>query len=89
TNNVFVGYGPFKDQPRFGNTTDHRNNVVDFSSRGPGFIGDPKPDLMSIGAYSFTPTAVTKLKKDFLVLFFKSFFFQVFISNKIALLIKG
>ncbi len=64
TNNVFVGYGPFKDQPRFGNTTDHRNNVVDFSSRGPGIIGDPKPDLMSIGAYSFTPTTVSKDEKD-------------------------
>ena len=64
TNNVFVGYGPFTDQPRFGNTTSHKNNVVDFSSRGPGFIGDPKPDLMSIGAYSFTPSSVTKLEKD-------------------------
>ncbi|MFB5631657.1 MAG: S8 family serine peptidase, partial [Nitrosopumilaceae archaeon] len=64
TNNVFVGYGPFKDQPRFGNTTEHRNNVVDFSSRGPGIIGDPKPDLMSIGAYSFTPSTVSKVKKD-------------------------
>ncbi len=64
TNNVFVGYGSFKDQPRFGNTTEHSNNVVDFSSRGPGYIGDPKPDLMSIGAYSFTPSQVTKLKKD-------------------------
>ena len=64
TNNVFVGYGPFKDQPRFGNTTDHRNNVVDFSSRGPGVIGDPKPDLMSIGAYSFTPSTVSKDEKD-------------------------
>ncbi|KAG2478406.1 MAG: Peptidase S8 [Nitrosopumilales archaeon] len=64
TNNVFVGYGSFKDQPRFGNTTEHSNNVVDFSSRGPGYIGDPKPDLMSIGAYSFTPSQVTKLEKD-------------------------
>ena len=64
TNNVFVGYGPFKDQPRFGNTTDHSNNVVDFSSRGPSIIGDPKPDLMSIGAYSFTPSTVTKTEKD-------------------------
>ncbi len=64
TNNVFVGYGSFKDQPRFGNTTEHNNNVVDFSSRGPGYIGDPKPDLMSIGAYSFTPATVTKLTKD-------------------------
>ncbi len=53
TNNDFVGYGPFKDEPRFGNTTKHSDHVVDFSSRGPGVIGDPKPDLMSIGAYSF------------------------------------
>ena len=64
TNNVFVGYSSFKDQPRFGNTTEHKNHVVDFSSRGPGIIGDPKPDIMSIGAYSFTPSSVTKLQKD-------------------------
>ena len=64
TNNVFVGYGPFKDQPRFGNTTDHYNHVVDFSSRGPSSIGDPKPDLMSIGAHGFTPSTVLKIKKD-------------------------
>ena len=64
TNNVFVGYGPFKDQPRFGNTTTHSNDVVDFSSRGPGSIGDPKPDVMSIGAHGFTPTSVLKIKKD-------------------------
>ena len=50
TNNVFVGYGPFKDEPRFGNSTKHSDHVVDFSSRGPTLIGDPKPDLMSIGA---------------------------------------
>ena len=41
-------------QPKY---SDH---VVDFSSRGPTLIGDPKPDLMSIGAYSFTPSSVTK-----------------------------
>src|SRR3989338_8218036 len=64
TNNVFVGYGQFKGQPRFGNMTDNFNEIVDFSSRGPGIIGDPKPDLMSIGAYSFTPSSVTKMKKD-------------------------
>ena len=64
TNNVFVGYGPFKNQPRFGNTTSHFNDVVDFSSRGPGIIGDPKPDLMSIGAHGFTPSNVLKTKKD-------------------------
>ena len=64
TSNDFVGYGPFKGQPRFGNTTDHSDHVVDFSSRGPGVIGDPKPDLMSIGAYSFVPSAITKLPGD-------------------------
>jgi len=64
TNNVFVGYGPFKDQPRFGNTTIHSNHVVDFSSRGPGIIGDPKPDVMSIGAHGFVPSSILKVNKD-------------------------
>ena len=64
TNNVFVGYGPFKGQPRFGNTTDHHGHVADFSSRGPGIIGDPKPDLMSIGAHGFTPSNVLRLEKN-------------------------
>ena len=64
TNNVFVGYGPFKDQPRFGNTTTHSNDIVDFSSRGPSTIGDPKPDVMSIGAHGFTPSNVLKTQKD-------------------------
>ena len=64
TNNVFVGYGPFKDQPRFGNNTIHYDHVVDFSSRGPSSIGDPKPDIMSIGAHGFTPSSVLKFDKD-------------------------
>jgi len=64
TNNDVVGYGPFKDQPRFGNTTDHSDHVVDFSSRGPGVIGDTKPDLMSIGAYGFVPSAITKIPDE-------------------------
>ncbi|MCH7757714.1 MAG: S8 family serine peptidase [Thaumarchaeota archaeon] len=64
TNNVFVGYGPFENQPRFGNSTSHYNHVADFSSRGPGIIGDPKPDLMSIGAYGFTPSTMLKIHKD-------------------------
>ena len=59
-----MGYGPFKDEPRFGNTTEHSDHVVDFSSRGPGVIGDPKPDLMSIGAYSFVPSSITKLPDE-------------------------
>ena len=64
TNNVFVGYGPFQNQPRFGNSTSHYNHVVDFSSRGPGIIGDTKPDIMSIGAYGFTPSTMLKTKKN-------------------------
>jgi len=64
TNNVFVGYGPFKDQPRFGNNTIHYDHVVDFSSRGPSSIGDPKPDIMSIGAHGFTPSSILKSNKD-------------------------
>ena len=64
TNNDIVGHGPFKDQPRFGNTTDHSDHVVDFSSRGPGVIGDPKPDLMSIGAYGFVPASITKIPDE-------------------------
>lgn len=64
TNNVYVGYGSFKNQPRFGNTTISSNEIADFSSKGPGIIGDPKPDLMSIGAYSFTPSSITKKIKN-------------------------
>ena len=64
TNNVFVGYGPFEDQPRFGNNTLHHSHVVDFSSRGPSLIGDPKPDLMSIGAHGFVPSNILKDSKD-------------------------
>ena len=64
TSNDFVGYGPFKGEPRFGNTTDHSDHVVDFSGRGPGVIGDPKPDLMSIGAYGFVPSIITKLPDE-------------------------
>ena len=40
------------------------NNVVDFSSRGPGVIGDPKPDVMSIGAHGFVPSNMLKIHKD-------------------------
>ena len=65
TNNVFVGYGQFDGEPRFGNYTTHYNEVVDFSSRGPGIIGDPKPDLMNIGAYGFVPATI--LKDDYVI----------------------
>ncbi|MCY4490416.1 MAG: S8 family serine peptidase [Thaumarchaeota archaeon] len=64
TNNVFVGYGPFEGQPRFGNSTAHHSHVVDFSSRGPSAVGDPKPDLVSVGAYGFVPSNMLKMSKD-------------------------
>jgi hypothetical protein len=64
TNNAYVGYGGFKGQPRFGNTTTFANEMIDFSSRGPSIIGDPKPDLVNTGAYGFVPGNVIKAKKD-------------------------
>ncbi|MDE1726165.1 MAG: S8 family serine peptidase [Thaumarchaeota archaeon] len=64
TDNVFVGYGPFKGQPRFGNSTFYYGDISGFSSKGPSLIGDPKPDIMAVGEYSFTPTSVTKYSKN-------------------------
>ncbi|WP_166392036.1 S8 family serine peptidase [Candidatus Nitrosotalea sp. TS] len=64
TDNVFVGYGPFKGQPRFGNSTVYYGDISGFSSKGPSLIGDPKPDIMAVGEYSFTPTSVTKYSKN-------------------------
>ena len=64
TDNIFVGYGPFKGQPRFGNSTLYYGDVSGFSSKGPTLIGDPKPDIMAVGEYGFTPTSVTKYNKN-------------------------
>ncbi|MDE1764172.1 MAG: S8 family serine peptidase [Thaumarchaeota archaeon] len=64
TDNIFVGYGPFKGQPRFGNSTLYSGDISGFSSKGPSLIGDPKPDIMAIGEYSFTPTSVTPYSKN-------------------------
>ncbi len=63
TDNVFVGYGPFKSQPRFGNSTAYYGDVSGFSSKGPSVVADPKPDLMAVGEYAFTPTSITKFSK--------------------------
>lgn len=60
TNNAYVGSGAFKGQPRFGNTTTAANEIVDFSSRGPSIIGDPKPDLVGTGAFGFVPSTVLR-----------------------------
>ncbi len=64
TDNIFVGYGPFKGQPRFGNSTQYFGDVSGFSSKGPSLVGDPKPDILAVGEYSFTPTSVTKYSKN-------------------------
>lgn len=64
TSNVFVGYGPFKDQPRFGNSTGHHGHISDFSSRGPGPLGDPKPDLVGLGAHGFVPYVMMGASSD-------------------------
>ena len=58
TNNVHVGYDGFQNVTRFGNAGTYFDDVADFSSRGPGLFGDPKPELMGIGSYAFTPTIV-------------------------------
>jgi hypothetical protein len=61
TNNVHVGYSSFQNVTRFGNAVTYYDDVADFSSRGPGLFGDPKPELMAIGSYAFTP-AIVNLK---------------------------
>lgn len=58
TNNVHVGYNGFQNITRYGNSMTYFDDVADFSSRGPGLFGDPKPELMAIGSYAFTPTIV-------------------------------
>src|SRR5581483_2603167 len=58
TNNVHVGYDGLANVTRFGDSKESFDEVADFSSRGPGLLGDPKPELMAIGEYGFTPTIV-------------------------------
>lgn len=64
TVNDYVGHGQFKGQPRFGNSTAHSGHLVDFSSRGPGVLGDPKPDIVAPGAYSFVPASVLRFESE-------------------------
>lgn len=59
TNNVHLQYGPFANITRFGPSAAAYDDVAEFSSRGPSLLGDPKPELMAIGSYGFTPTDVT------------------------------
>lgn len=58
TNNVQIGYNGFANITRFGNSAAPFDEISDFSSRGPAIFGDPKPELMAIGSYGFTPGIV-------------------------------
>ncbi len=58
TNNVFVGYGFTKNQPRFGNSTIYYNDIAEFSSKGPLVNGYPKPEIVATGAYAFVPMLI-------------------------------
>ncbi|HEV8387079.1 MAG TPA: S8 family serine peptidase [Nitrososphaera sp.] len=58
SNNVHIGYDGFQNVTRFGFSALPFDEVSDFSSRGPGVFGDPKPEVMAVGAYAFTPTIV-------------------------------
>ena len=58
TNNVFVGYGFTKGQPRFGVSSSYYNDVAEFSSRGPLANGYVKPEILATGAYAFVPMLV-------------------------------
>jgi hypothetical protein len=60
-NNVHIGYNSFQNITRFGDAVTYFDDVADFSNRGPGLFGDPKPELMAIGSYGFTP-AIVNLK---------------------------
>ena len=59
TNNVHLQYGPFANITRFGQSAAAYDDVAELSSRGPGIFGDPKPELMAVGSYGFTPADVT------------------------------
>lgn len=58
-NNVHLQYSAFADITRFGSSAASFDEIAEFSSRGPGLFGDPKPELMAVGSYGFTPSSVT------------------------------
>ena len=58
SNNIHIGYNGFQNVTRFGYSALPFDEISDFSSRGPGVFGDPKPEVMAVGAYAFTPTIV-------------------------------
>jgi hypothetical protein len=58
-NNVHLQYSVFANITRFGSSASSFDEIAEFSSRGPGVFGDPKPELMAVGSYGFTPTSVS------------------------------
>lgn len=64
TNSAYVGTPIFQGQPRFGNSTIHHGHITDISSRGPGPIGDPRPDIVSVAAYAFAPSSINRDTKE-------------------------
>ncbi len=44
-----------------GNSTYH-DDVISWSDRGPSPTGEPKPDIVNVGAFAFTPTAIMSSK---------------------------
>ena len=64
SNNVHIGYDGFGNVTRFGNSVLPYDEISDFSSRGPGVFGDPKPEVMGIGSYAFTPGIVSLKNVD-------------------------
>jgi Subtilase family/Bacterial Ig domain len=42
----------------YGGASSYSGDVISWSDRGPGLTGEVKPDLVSIGAFGFTPTTV-------------------------------
>lgn len=59
SNNVHLQYSAFAGVTRFGSSAASYDEIAEFSSRGPGIFGDPKPELVAVGSYGFTPSAVT------------------------------
>lgn len=64
SNSGYTGYGFFAEQPRFGNSTAHYGHVAQLTSRGPGPLGETKPDILSVGAYGFSPSWMTRDADD-------------------------
>jgi len=48
--------------PYYGGQSSYSGDVVGWSDRGPGITGEPKPDVVNVGAFGFTPRAVMEAR---------------------------